>query len=1450
MAGIAAVMTSLAPVARAAPLNADGAVDFVSGPGRAAFRLDGQERWVIDTHRYAGSPVLRVERAAGEIRLSLTGARFPGTDLPADLACRVATGVPGWTMDLRLALGGLAATVVLAKWLAGEEEARARVQLDDRVLATRSAGLALSGTADLTFAPDWTLRLAGPGIARLVGVGADDLLSDTVTLFMPAAGAPSMLQAPPARRTLVVLERKGRTWALAPALAVPKGWKLTADGEVFDVLQIETGENGRGELKAALAAETLSRRPALFVELGGSGAGADPLRLPLAAPRYAATLAPDGSQQALFAGFNRDPSWLHTGGLSVLVGSGPGAEPLELVNRNGRVTRAALAPALLAVSAPMAGVVAEPVWSAEGTRLSFVPAASNPAPDLPKEQPVIGPAPGDVSPILDTQPPAQVPPASEVPPVIRVPVENPDVGQIQLPINLPPIVLLPNLKVSVVRPQDLLVLTFEFMNLNLQAGGNGAPRLVRTAANSPAYIIVHFPPQHIAEQAFFETQTPGSPGDEAPPAPPVRSRIAGPSRLVFALPAGVTEVPYSLEALLSWTGYQQSVGPTALPPPIFPELVLRGEEIARVTPEEADSCNCAPVTPGLFWPPPTVQVPQAPHTAIEAPYRVIISPNKYAGWAHALAPVEHDGRTELWHTRLGVRAKDGDHFVVDELAEYLRTVRAIWSPDYDANALPPADTFIPFEMSLAVRHRHEIVRLSSDFTIPNFTPMPVKAHRLMLSALGAWLNVHGTWDPPAPVGLEEWLHRAAMGRDTYVKTVERGYLFPLGNRAALFTVTERKFQPGPDGTTGAYLRRRQYVVVREPDKFYPGPGQQFAGRQMPFKHIRLTTLVTPNLNPAGGGIGGMASDAYWLRVGTQDFQFHVVADDVDGRKIEFTTPLAFIGVAVANDAVKMGKVAQDLTTGDVARRERPFHGQKVAYAPSDKPGDTHFETASFTFGAEVPPQSFSLADGLPRFYPNMAKAKLRVAAIEAMSGSPAPAEISFHDAFLNQGFDPGANKGAVWAKMLAAVPLRFPADKSGAVATPNMDVGGLSRMLGPVGGSPDDMVSGAAVKAKQFLSDEAKILGGILLSSIIDDFGLDSIGGDGKTAPVLTNRVVYPKGGDGKEDKNAPPIGLENKLAWSPKLKGDPLGLFEPLAGAKLDLLAMLLTKFDSPGSPTYEVSGELTKFKIHLIGTAAPFMIVSFSQLTFKAASGQKFQVKPDISEVAFDGPLKFVDALKDFLKSLGGGFAIDLTPTGLKVGLSLPIPSIAIGVLAIQNIKLATLLTIPFNGDALRLRFAFCEREDPFCLTVAMFGGGGFFAVELGLDKYVLLEASLEFGGQLALDIGVASGGVHVFAGIYFKMENDDCTLTGYLRLGGSLSVLGLITISAEFYMGLTYESATNKVWGQATLTVKIEILFFSMSVGLSVERRFAGSGADPTFSQIMDENHWDEYCDAFAG
>ncbi len=210
-------------------------------------------------------------------------------------------------------------------------------------------------------------------------------------------------------------------------------------------------------------------------------------------------------------------------------------------------------------------------------------------------------------------------------------------------------------------------------------------------------------------------------------------------------------------------------------------------------------------------------------------------------------------------------------------------------------------------------------------------------------------------------------------------------------------------------------------------------------------------------------------------------------------------------------------------------------------------------------------------------------------------------------------------------------------------------------------------------------------------------------------------------------------------------------------------------------------------------------------------------------------------------------------MSEKGIAASYSVGLPDLSFGVFSLQNLSLAAGFTVPFLVDPLSVRFQFCDRQSPFLLTVSAIGGGGFFGVTLDPDGVQTLEAAFEVGAELSVNLGVASGGVHVMVGIYYKMQNDDAMLEGYFRIGGEMEILAVASVSIELYLSLTYEFSSGMCTGRATLTIEIEIAFISVPVTVSCERKFAGSNGDPTFEELMapegDVNPWAQYCEAFA-
>ena len=149
-------------------------------------------------------------------------------------------------------------------------------------------------------------------------------------------------------------------------------------------------------------------------------------------------------------------------------------------------------------------------------------------------------------------------------------------------------------------------------------------------------------------------------------------------------------------------------------------------------------------------------------------------------------------------------------------------------------------------------------------------------------------------------------------------------------------------------------------------------------------------------------------------------------------------------------------------------------------------------------------------------------------------------------------------------------------------------------------------------------------------------------------------------------------------------------------------------------------------------------------------------------------------------------------------------------------------------------------------------------------------ILEAEFAIAAALALNFGVAAGEVHIIIGIYFKVEVIDgseiAELTAFMRFGGSLNVLGLISVSIELYLGMRYELSTNALFGQATLTIEIDLLFFGPTIEVDVERQLAGpstngmgsgllgvaqaGGAVGRYADIIGRDAWLEHAAAFVG
>jgi hypothetical protein len=993
-------------------------------------------------------------------------------------------------------------------------------------------------------------------------------------------------------------------------------------------------------------------------------------------------------------------------------------------------------------------------------------------------------------------------------------------------------------RIAVRRSDDHLALDFELVNLRLLTGDGAAPRIVQEDAAQPSLLVVHFPPQHIAEQAFR-----AAPGAQTT----ARAVLANPSQLVFDVSDAIRadgHLPLTIDALLDWQRFQPVVAPLPGGAP--------GER-----------------------------------TAIEVPYRLLLAPDAAATWRHNRHPVSAvaDGTvwTELWQTRLSTRSDDPSQPPREPLPGE-RTVQVIAAriPEAPDPVLGPADgpPLIPSRLD-----REQI---------PKNTPIPLDY--LALSSMGAWLSLDAHWTVDDVD--QEWQQITAMGRDLYAKVVTLGYCFPFGHRAVITRINERTIERPPNDTSDvAYLKARTFLTVIEQERDFAALAGAYPrgteGREMPLRRVRMLTLRTPqiDINPTEH-IPRLVNEDGSLGM---PFAFQLAGQDWDGNWANFSMPLAFVSIGEL-ETVSVATLAAKLEP----HAEPPFDGQSIAFAPP-APGDktTTFPTAKARFAG------LDVSALTPPFLPSISTAQVGLPAVDQLlsTAADAPAvELRFAEPYLAAGFDTAANAGQLFAIFTAPLRVAFPAEQAGGFVTPKPNFAAVSRALGPVsaGADPATSVDAALQRLsegkfdpKSFLGD-VKILGNFPLTELVEqavDYSvaeLDAVTnelkaktarieelrkrGDAATAeikeledqiertlnnpatlikvPLLTTHV-HRDGGV--------PTAVELEYLWKPKLTvpTNPDGTIRPIGDVlEIDKNTRLLIRSTTiqrlgGGAPTSRVHGVLSTFTLTLFG----LLDVVFDSLTFDMDVGGSPTIVPHIKSVGFGGELAFVKQIADKLVK-NNPFEISLLPEAITAGYRVPMPGFAVGLFALKNISLAMSMTLPLvEGGAIGTRFALSDKRNPFLVAVWWFGGGGYFAMEVRSDKQFMVELAIEAGAVVSLDVLVARGEVHAFFGIYVKVETatEQIIIEGYFRVGGSVSVLAIASVSIEASIRLGYENRDGQdvVRGAAMVELCVELAFFSKCVGFTIEKEFVQPADERSLRRTIGwgRDDWRSYTRAFA-
>ncbi|MET7802855.1 hypothetical protein ABZS78_41400, partial [Streptomyces decoyicus] len=339
-----------------------------------------------------------------------------------------------------------------------------------------------------------------------------------------------------------------------------------------------------------------------------------------------------------------------------------------------------------------------------------------------------------------------------------------------------------------------------------------------------------------------------------------------------------------------------------------------------------------------------------PRSVIEFPTRLLITYDAPVDWVGRPPPQQSDGRTALWHARLHGE-RDGD--------VQLR-----------AFATVPVQGELPGGAPVAGATLEDLVTLTSRVELPGGPGGPLEVHsaplhaeQFLVTPLGASAHLHGAWEPLSRPAIERYTlvgrrapslvaydHITGLGRDQYVRVVTHGRLC-TGHEALDVKETRRVFVARPDDGIVAYLQPEEYIVVKQPEVQYgESTGFPHAGREMPFRTLRITDRVTPLIRPPT-----TKPDAFWvvLRDSLKDFEFTLIGTDSEGRKVSFTMPLVFVADGTLNEQRRLTELYDENNEPRLGDRlQRPMNGQVMAMAqpPAEAPGSTSHAVGTLTFG--------------------------------------------------------------------------------------------------------------------------------------------------------------------------------------------------------------------------------------------------------------------------------------------------------------------------------------------------------------------------------------------------------------------------------------------------------------------------------------------------------------------
>lgn len=803
---------------------------------------------------------------------------------------------------------------------------------------------------------------------------------------------------------------------------------------------------------------------------------------------------------------------------------------------------------------------------------------------------------------------------------------------------------------------------------------------------------------------------------------------------------------------------------------------------------------------------PIVVDPDAPGTeatAIELPYRLVIAPAARGGAPGAAVACRHPSRVDpaaaahpLWRTRIVDAAHDRVATLTDAhlqitVADRTRAESAdpVFKPPDPPNVIPLS--------------RADRITVHRETTLMG---RPAKVTRLELSSLGGTLDAAGLFPS------FEWEHRTVLGRDMRVRTLFRGAMYPLGHPAVFEKFSERVFDPHASAGGAAVLRTVRVLTILEPVR--RAPADSPVRRSFPLGDVEITRTIFTNLATEEW------TDFTFPGLGAQPTFFTPKVPNpadpntvtpvlfpisctthVDGvrRELKMDIPLVFVADVAGASSLTNPALATALqgaypaTRVEVTPTDVDLVGAgHTPLAPGQPEPTDVYEVHSVTIAGFK--GALDLADG---YRPMLTALDVVLPALRPLRNVDPRRTVSLAEDYIKKGLSEH-----VLLKMAEKADIDFTscAERSGGLLAPKYATDAISRTFGPVNVNALIGPNGVTDPRTLFPDDNATLLG-FPLRSLLE--GLD-------TPPQLTSLPTPDPGA-------APKI----TMSWK-AVKLTTMGAFVAEREGQAGQLDLDITT----GTDDAETKCTIKDFTLKFPPDKA-VLELSFATMTYVQQGHKSPTLNVDGVGAKFVGDLAIVEKMSQAVQLGDAGKLVDVTPTGIAVHYALPASPIASGVFIMRNIAFRSQVLIPFDGKPVSISLGFSSRANPFQLAVMMFGGTGYLELELNRDGIQRFEAALEFGALIAVDFVIASGEVYALGGVRFVVDRGNVTVAGYLRIGGSVEVLGLITVSIELCITLEYRTEEKALVGRATLVIEIDLTLWSDSVEIdSGEWRLPGT------------------------